>query len=160
MLRWNACQARCADVIVTADVRRRGHSPIHKSACDASVPSHGHDARRVAAIARRPRKSADFLSRGWSFSWAFVEQLRLISGIIVYGPYIREKPITRLEILPAALKAPDHVGLRNIVTALPHAASNASQRQVGRGQAQVDLVMSAFRLRASGLSRHYDPKER
>jgi hypothetical protein len=80
-------------------------------------------------------------------SGAPLKEYRLDPRILVHRPGIRQWPVDGVEVPPAALEAAQHVGLRDGVSALADARSDALERETGRGDAKVhDLEVISGRF--------------
>jgi len=76
-----------------------------------------------------------------------LQEYGLDSRILIHRPSVRQWPVDAFEVLPAALEAAQHVGLRDGVTSLANARGDSFERETGRGDAQEH----DFEIVANGL---------
>src|SRR5207244_11216734 len=80
-------------------------------------------------------------------SWPNLQQSRCSLRIVINFPAIRKRTVESVEVQPAASEPAKHVRTRDVVSALPHAGRDATQREARRRQAQVnnlDVIASGF----------------
>src|ERR1700722_13481112 len=113
--------------------------PKRKSACRACAQPREQCGQRAAIRDPHPPKSSLLFSVLYDeWSWAALQKFRFRFGILIHGPMICQRPVHIKEIGPAALESPYYIGARDIMTALPDAASNAPKCELRRVKTKID----------------------